>query len=71
MIYALIAQILFLAAALWQTTHGRDRFDLDLIGGSLLAAAGLLVLTPLISILYTNASRITTTIGKQTAGKRA
>lgn len=71
MIYALMAQILFLAAALWQTTHGRDRFDLDLIGGSLLVAAGLLVLTPLISILYTNASRITTTIGKQTAGKRA
>ncbi len=71
MIYALMAQILFLAAALWQTTHGRDRFDLDLIGGSLLAAAGLLVLAPLISILYTNASRIATTSGKQTAEKRA
>lgn len=71
MIYALTAQILFLAAALWQTTRGRDRFDLDLIGGVLLAAAGLLVLAPLISIFCTNGSRFATTIGKQNAGKRA
>ena len=71
MIYALTAQILFLAAALWQTIQGRDRFDLDLIGGSLLASAGLLVLAPLITIFFRTPSRIATTIGKQTAGERA
>ena len=59
----------FGAVAANYTTSTVHASGADLQG--LLAAAGLLVLTPLISILYTNASRITTTIGKQTAGKRA
>lgn len=43
---ALVAQILFLLYALWQTGHGRDRFDFDSIGGSILAMVALLSLYP-------------------------
>lgn len=43
---ALVAQILFLLYALWQTGYGRDRFDWDSIGGSILAMVALLSLYP-------------------------
>jgi len=40
----LVAQVLFLFYALWQTGNGRDRFDWDLIGGSILGIVILLSL---------------------------
>ena len=47
----LTSQILFLTGALWQTFHGRSRTDFDLIGGSLLVAAGLMSLPPAFAML--------------------
>lgn len=43
---ALAAQLLFLLYAVWQTSHGRDRFDWDSIGGSILATVVLVCLYP-------------------------
>ncbi len=48
---ALASQIMFLAQALWQTIHGRARFDVDGLGAILLAATGLLLLVPIVAIL--------------------
>ncbi|HEY1065173.1 MAG TPA: hypothetical protein VGE52_03660 [Pirellulales bacterium] len=39
-----------MASALWQTLGGRARFDLDAVGGTLLALAGLLLLPSLIAV---------------------
>ena len=47
---AVAAHILFLSHALWQTFHGRERLDVDLGGGIALAAAGLLILLPIVAI---------------------
>ena len=47
---AVAAHILFMSHALWQTLHGRDRLDVDLVGGILLAVAGLLILLPIAAI---------------------
>lgn len=49
---AVIAQVLFLAHALWQTFHGRARLDLDATSFSALAAAGALLLLPIAAILH-------------------
>jgi len=43
---ALAAQVVFMIYAVWQTSLGRDRFDWDAIGGSILAIAILLSLYP-------------------------
>jgi len=43
---AFAAQVLFLLYAVWQTSLGRDRFDWDSIGGSILAIVVLLSLYP-------------------------
>ena len=50
MIAAVAAHYLFLAHALWQSIHGRARFDVDVFGGLTLAAAGILVLVPVVVI---------------------
>jgi hypothetical protein len=47
---AVAAHIMFLSHACWQTLHGRDRLDVDLVGGITLAAAGLLILLPIVAI---------------------
>ena len=39
----LAAQVLLLASAIWQTVSGRSRFDLDILGGSLLLGSVLLM----------------------------
>ena len=49
---AVAAHILFMTHALWQTLHGRERLDVDLVGGILLAVAGLLVLLPIAAIAW-------------------
>jgi len=43
---ALVAQTIFMLYAVWQTSRGRDRFDWDTVGGSLLAVAVLFSLYP-------------------------
>jgi hypothetical protein len=48
---AVASQTLFLAQALWQTSLGRARFDVDVWGATLLGAAGLLLLVPIVAIL--------------------
>ena len=49
---AVAAHILFMSHALWQTLHGRERLDVDLVGGITLAAAGLLILLPTVAIAW-------------------
>jgi hypothetical protein len=44
---ALWSQVLFLVHSLWQTMHGRARFDLDWVGGAIFLFAALLVGAPL------------------------
>ena len=46
----LVAQVLFMLYAVWQTSQGRDRFDWDLIGGILLATVVLLSVYPTLSL---------------------
>lgn len=48
---AVAAHLLFLAHALWQTFHGLSRTDVDLTSSAALAAAGLLLLVPIVAIL--------------------
>jgi len=48
---AVAAHVLFLMHALWQTFHGRARFELDATSFAVLAAAGLLLLFPIVAIL--------------------
>jgi len=48
---ALASQVLFLVYAIWQTIQGRDRFDWDTVGGSILGVAILFGLFPAVSIL--------------------
>jgi hypothetical protein len=43
---AFISQVIFLVYAVWQTSQGRDRFDWDAIGGTILGVAVLLGLFP-------------------------
>ncbi len=43
---AFISQVLLLVYAVWQTCHGRGRFDWDAIGGTILGAAVLLGFFP-------------------------
>jgi hypothetical protein len=47
---ALVAQILFLLYAIWQTVQGRDRFDWDSVGGSILMAVALISLYPALAL---------------------
>ena len=49
---AIASQVLFLTHALWQTLCGRARMDVDVIGGTTLATAGLLLLSPLAAIAW-------------------
>lgn len=46
------SQVLFLLHAMWQTAKGRDRLDVDLVGGSLLAGAGLCLLSPVLVLAW-------------------
>lgn len=48
---AVMAHVLFLAHALWQTMHGRERLDLDPVSLAAVVFAGLLLLLPLWAIL--------------------
>ncbi len=48
---ALAAQVLFLLYAIWQTSGGRDRFDWDSIGGSILGLVVLFSLYPAFALL--------------------
>ena len=48
---ALVAQVLFLLYACWQTGRGRDRFDWDTVGGSLIGIVVLLSFYTSISII--------------------
>ncbi len=47
---ALAAQVLFMLYAVWQTSQGRDRFDWDSTGGTLLATVLLLSVYPTLSL---------------------
>jgi hypothetical protein len=47
---AISGHVLFLTHALWQTFCGRARMDVDVIGGTILATAGLLLLWPIAAI---------------------
>lgn len=49
---AVAAHLLFLAHALWQTFLGRARMELDAISVAALAAAGLLLLLPIVAVLH-------------------
>lgn len=49
---AVAAQVLFLAHALWQTSHGRARMELDVTSVAALTAAALLVLLPILAMLH-------------------
>ncbi len=49
---AVAAHVLFMSHALWQTLHGRERLDVDLVGGITLVAAGLLILMPIAAIAW-------------------
>jgi hypothetical protein len=48
---ALIAQIIFLVVATWQTANGRARFDLDLVGFLLIGVAVALAMLPVFAIV--------------------
>jgi hypothetical protein len=43
---ALWSQVLFLVHAVWQTMHGRARFDLDWVGGAMFLVAAPLICAP-------------------------
>lgn len=49
---AVVAHVLFLAHALWQTFHGRARLELDATSFTALAMAGVLLLFPIAAILH-------------------
>lgn len=49
---AVASHVLFLTHALWQTLCGRARMDVDVIGATTLATAGLLLLWPLAAIAW-------------------
>ena len=53
MVFVVSAQVLFLFHAVWQTLHGRSRFDFDWVGGSLLVLSGLFLAVPVIAFLAT------------------
>ncbi len=46
------AHLLLLAHALWQTSHGRARMELDTTSFAVLAAMGLLILPPIVAIVW-------------------
>ncbi len=48
---ALIAQVMFLVYSIWQTGSGRDRFDLDVIGGSMLVITFSFALYPALELI--------------------
>ena len=48
---ALISQIFFLVYAVWQTSQGRDRFDCDAIGGTILGVAVLFSFFPAFALV--------------------
>lgn len=48
---AVASQALFLIHALWQTSAGRTRFDVDAIGGFTLIGAGMLLLIPVTALV--------------------
>jgi len=50
---AVLAHVLFMTHALWQTLSGRGRFDFDAMGYATLAVAGLLLLLPVAALLRT------------------
>lgn len=49
---AVVAHVLFLAHALWQTLHGRARMDVDLTSLVMLIVTGVLLLLPIVAILH-------------------
>jgi hypothetical protein len=49
---ALGAQCLFLIYAVWQTSRGRERFDLDTVGGGILSLVAVFSLYPILAILF-------------------
>jgi hypothetical protein len=53
---ALASQVLFLVYAVWQTAQGRDRFDWDAVGATLLVVVVLSGLLPTIAIAWGCAS---------------
>ena len=48
---AVYAHVLFLLHTIWQLVQGRSRFDVDIIGGATLMAAGILCLLPVAAII--------------------